>query len=101
MSFSSRLAPGAVAIGALLAAAPGAQAAPPNPSWTCQAHAAVVNVGGSGGLTLDPLHANTNPDARCADDGASVPAAAAKDVLGLNTVSISSGNAQAQTGITN
>jgi hypothetical protein len=52
-------------------------------------------------LTLDPLHANTDPNAPCKDDGATVPTLAAHDVLGANTVSVASGNAQAQTGITN
>jgi hypothetical protein len=78
-----------------------AQAAPPNPSWTCSAHAAIVNVGGASGLTLDPLHANPDPNAPCTDDGATVPTVAAKDILGPNSVSVGSGNAQAQTGITN
>jgi hypothetical protein len=52
-------------------------------------------------LTLDPLHANNDPNSKCIDDGATLPTASAKDVLGQNTVSITSGNAQAQTGITN
>jgi hypothetical protein len=93
---------GAALAAVLLAgSAASAQAAPPSPSWTCSAHAAVVNIGGSSGATLDPLHANSDPNARCQDDGATIPTAAAKDILGQNTISLTSGNAQAQTGITN
>jgi hypothetical protein len=85
-----------------LGAAGVAQAQPPKDYWTCQAHAATVNIGGPSGLTLDPLHANTNPsDGACHDDGATVPAAAANDILGPNTLSVDSGNTQAQTGLTN
>jgi uncharacterized membrane protein YgcG len=85
----------------LLTTAAPAAAAPPAPSWTCQAHVAVANLGGSSGLTLDPLRANAKPDARCQDDGAAVPAVSAKDILGDGTVTALSGNAQAETGITN
>lgn len=95
---------GASAFGAtpLLGPAP---PVPPAPAWTCEAHAAIVNIGGASGLTLDPLHANsTNPpntDGRCHDAGATVPDVAANDILGQDTVTVTSGNAQAQTGITN
>src|SRR5947209_10610237 len=79
-----------------------AQAAVPSPSWTCSAHAATVNVGGSAGFTLDPLHANTaNPDATCADDGTTLPTIATHDALGPNTLSLDGNVAQAQTGLTN
>lgn len=78
-----------------------ASAAPPNPSWTCQASAATVNVGGSAGPTFDPLHANTDPNAACKDDGATLPLVSLKDVFGPDTVTAMSGNAQAQTGLNN
>lgn len=73
----------------------------PNPSWTCSASVATVNVGGSGGGTLDPLHANARPGTPCQDDGATLPLLSAHDVLGPDTITATSGNAQAQTGITN
>lgn len=81
--------------------APSAGAAPPNPSWTCSARAGVVNVGGASGPTLDPLHANTAKNAKCQDDGATLPLVAIQDAFGAGTVTLKSGNAQAQTGITN
>jgi hypothetical protein len=72
------------------------------PFWTCQAHAATVNIGGGSGLTLDPLHANSDvPGAPCKDDGATAPSLAANNVLGINSASVASGSAQAQTGLTN
>ena len=77
------------------------QAAPPDPSWTCSAHAGTVNIGGASGATLDPLHANVDPNSACRDDGAAVPATSASDVLGANTFSFASGTAQAETGLTN
>jgi hypothetical protein len=85
---------------AVVGLAQGAGATPP--FWTCQAHAATVNIGGSSGLTLDPLHANsTDPAGPCADDGATAPSLSANNVLGINTASVASGSAQAQTGLTN
>jgi hypothetical protein len=80
-----------------------AQAAAPSPPfWTCSAHAATVNIGGMGGLTLDPLHANSDsPGAPCKDDGATAPLAAVNNALGQNSASVVSGNAQAQTGLSN
>jgi hypothetical protein len=79
-----------------------AQAAAPSPPfWTCSAHAATVNIGGNAGLTLDPLHANSDPNAACKDDGATAPLAAVNNALGPNSASVVSGNAQAQTGLSN
>jgi hypothetical protein len=92
---------GVVAACAAIAAPAAAQAAPPNPSWTCSAHAATVNLGGASGATLDPLHANTAADAPCRDDGTTLPLISAKDVLGPDTATVTSGNAQAQTGLNN
>jgi hypothetical protein len=77
------------------------QASPPDPSWTCSAHAGTANVGGASGATFDPLHANIDPSSACRDDGAAVPTMSASDVLGANTVSFSSGSAQAETGLNN
>jgi hypothetical protein len=85
----------------VLVPAGAAQAAPPNPSWTCSAHAVTAGAGSGAAPTLDPLHANTDPNAACKDAGAAVPALSATDVAGANTLSFGSGSAQAQTGLNN
>jgi hypothetical protein len=68
-------------------------------AWTCSASAAYVNLGGTQGVTLDPLHANIDPSAPCTQDGSSVPALAFNNALGPNTVSGSSATAFAQTAL--
>ena len=48
-------------------------------------------------VTLDPLHANPDPNAACADDGASAPSFAINDPFGPNSVVADSGTVFAQT----
>jgi len=88
------LAVAGMAIGAPVALAP---AAPASTAWTCTATAGTINLGGSSGGTLDPLHANPDPNAACADDGASAPSFAINDPFGPNSVVADSGTVFAQT----